>query len=72
MPESQAERRSYSETPKELPTVDGVPAVGPPHRRLLRSERGKGSRSLLLLLAALIAELAWLVTLGYALFHFFS
>jgi hypothetical protein len=58
------------ETPEERPTADSTPAAVPPRRRLLRSEGPKGSRSLILLLVALIAELAWVVTLGYALFHF--
>ena len=69
MPERQADRRSYSEIPEERPTADGTPGAGLPRRRLLRSEGAKGRRSLILLLAALIVELAWLGTLGYALFH---
>lgn len=47
-----------------------TPAAVPPRRRLLlRSEGAKGRRSLILLLVALIAELAWFVTLGYVLFR---
>jgi hypothetical protein len=72
VPESQAERRSYSETPEERPTADGPPAVGPPRRRLLRSEGAKGSRSLIFLLAALVVEVAWLAILVYALFHYLA
>jgi hypothetical protein len=60
-----------------LPARLGVPKSQaecrpPSRRRLLSSEGPKGSRGLILLLAALIAELAWLVTLGYALFHFLA
>jgi hypothetical protein len=60
------------EIPEERPTADGTPAAVPPRRRLPRFEGAKGSRSLILLLVALIAELAWFVALGYALFHFLA
>jgi hypothetical protein len=60
------------EIPEERPTADGTPAAVPSRRRLLRAEGPRGSRSLILLLAALIAELAWLVTLGYVLFRFLA
>jgi hypothetical protein len=58
------------ETPKERLTAE--PAAVPPRRRLLRGQGAKGTRSLIFLLVALTVEFAWLVTLGYALYHFLA
>jgi hypothetical protein len=58
------------EPPEQRPTVE--PAAVPPRRRLLRGQQGAGSRSLIFLLVALTVEFAWLVTLGYALYHFLA
>jgi hypothetical protein len=58
------------ETPEERPAAE--PAAVPPRRRLLRDQGAKGTRSLIFLLVALTVEFAWLVTLGYALYHFLA
>jgi hypothetical protein len=59
------------EAPEQRPTAEPA-AVVPPRRRLLRGQGAKGSRSLVFLLVALTVEFAWLVTLGYALYHFLA
>ena len=57
------------EPPEQRPTAEPAAAV-PPRRRLLRGRGAAGSRSLIFLLVALTVELVWLVTLGYALYHY--
>jgi hypothetical protein len=59
------------EVPEQRPTTESAAAV-PPRRRLLRGQGAAGSRSLILLLVALTVEFAWLVTLGYVLYHFLA
>jgi hypothetical protein len=58
------------EAPEQQPTVEPAAVVPPRRRRLLRGQGAAGSRSLIFLLVALTVEFAWLVTLGYALYHF--
>jgi hypothetical protein len=57
------------ETPEQRPTAEPGAAV-PPRRRRLRGQGAAGSRSLIFLLVALTIEFVWLVTLGYALYHY--
>ena len=57
------------ETPEQRPTAEPAAAV-PPRRRLLRGQGAAGSKSLIFLLVALTVEFVWLVTLGYALYHY--
>ena len=59
------------EAPEQRPTAEPAAAV-PPRRRLLRGQGPAGSRSLIFLLVALAVEFAWLVTLGYALYHYLA
>jgi hypothetical protein len=57
------------EAPEQRPPTEPAAAVSP-RRRLLRGQGAAGRRSLIFLLVALTVEFAWLVTLGYALYHF--
>jgi hypothetical protein len=57
------------EDSEQRPTAE-PPAAVPARRRLLRGQGAAGSRSLIFLLVALTIEFVWLVTLGYALYHY--
>jgi hypothetical protein len=48
-----------------------APMTAPSRRRLLRAGSSDGGRGLFLV-AALTIELAWLVMIGYALYHFLA
>jgi hypothetical protein len=59
------------EAPEQRPTAEPAATV-PPRRRLRRGQGAAGNRSLIFLLVALTVEFAWLVTLGYALYHYLA